>query len=303
MQRKEPVAAPTTSFGSAHQTSALLREHYDRHKADLSRSELTVADYFLSLSIDELIFRSAEQLAAATGTSDATVIRAARKLGFSGLPELKRLSSRTMARTAPTPERLAHRFRATGTDLNNITEQIFRTGHEILDSTQERLDVESLSSAISILEQADIVWCLGFGTSEIEAKHCAIELSRIGLRTRYSGSSGFSLASELIELRNTDVILMFQSGRDVAELRLVVDQIDKIGCQVILVCGVRLTESYGDKVSAVLTCVGTASGLASWTIGAVIITDILAYSIATRNQQLALTTKQRLADLRAPFTS
>jgi hypothetical protein len=83
---------------------------------------------------------------------------------------------------------------------------------------------------------------------------------------------------------------------------LVVDQIDKIGCQVILVCGVRLTEAYGGKVSAVLTCVGTASGLASWTIGAVVITDILAYSIATRNQQLALDTKQRLADLRAPFS-
>lgn len=98
----------------------LLRDRFQQHKSKLSRSELAVAEYLLATPIDILIFESAEDIAAKSGTSDATVIRAARRLGFTGLPELKRLSSRNMAKSVPTTERLSQRFRATGDDLGRI---------------------------------------------------------------------------------------------------------------------------------------------------------------------------------------
>ena len=94
--------------------SGVLKQHFDRHRAQLSRSELAVAEYLVALPIDVLIFKSAEEIASDAGTSDATVIRTARRLGFSGLPELKRICSRAMARTIPTSDRLEQRFRGTG---------------------------------------------------------------------------------------------------------------------------------------------------------------------------------------------
>jgi len=277
---------------------SVLRGRFQQHKSRLSRSELAVAEYFLATPIDVLIFESAEDIAVKSGTSDATVIRAARRLGFSGLPELKRLSSRNMAKSIPTTERLSQRFRATGDNLHVITKRIFSTVHEIMTSSEEKLDVDSLAHAIQLVDAADTVWCLGFGRSEVEAKHCAIALSRVGLRTRHSGSSGFSLANELIELRGEDVVILFHTARDTAELRLVVNQVSELGCRVVLVCGVQLTERYRDKVSAALTCVGSATGLASWTLGAIVISDILAYGVAARNQDRALKTRKRLARLR-----
>src|SRR5690606_10915071 len=110
-------------------------------------------------------------------------------------------------------------FRATGDNLHVITKRIFSTVHEIMTSSEEKLDVDSLAHAIQLVDAADTVWCLGFGRSEVEAKHCAIALSRVGLRTRHSGSSGFSLANELIELRGADVVILFHTARDTAELR------------------------------------------------------------------------------------
>lgn len=298
-KKKQETNLIIEELENSRRSSTLLKEHYERHKGQLSRSELVVADYFIALPLDELIFRSAEQIAAETGTSDATVIRAARRLGFSGLPELKRISHRAMAMVAPATERLAHRFRATGSDFKLISEQMFTAAHELLDSTREKLDPEALAKSIAILENADTVWCVGIGRSEVEAKHCAIALSRIGLRTRAIGTSGFSLANELIGLRPADVVIMFHTARELAELKLVIDQHRSIGCQMILISGVQLSDKYRADVSAVLTCVGTASGLASWSIGAIIVSDILAYGVAVRNQQRALDTKERLADIRS----
>lgn len=277
---------------------SVLWDRLQLHRSKLSRSELAVAEYLAATPIDRLIFQSAEDIAAESGTSDATVIRAARRLGFSGLPELKRLSSRPMAMSVPTTERLSQRFRATGDDLANITKRIFATVHEIMTSSEEKLDAGSVAQAVQLLENADSVWCLGIGRSEVEAKHCAIALSRIGLRTRHSGASGVALANELIDLRAEDVMILFHTARDTTELRLIVQQISDTGCRVVLVCGAQLTDLYRDKVSTVLTCVGSATGLASWTLGAIVVADILAYGIAARNQERALKTKQRLAGLR-----
>lgn len=276
----------------------VLKEHFDRHRSDLSRSELAVAEHLLATPIDVLIFRSAEEIAAETGTSDATVIRTAKRLGFGGLPELKRVCSRDMAKTMPTSARLEQRFRATGSDLTKVAKQMFSQAHEALTSTEEAIDGEALAAAIDILESADTVWCLGMGTSEAVAKHCATAISRAGKRARASGASGFALANELLDLRSGDVVVMFHTPRDVPELRMVVEQINAIGCKVILISGVQLRPAFKDRVSVMLVCVGVPSKLASWNLGAVVLSDLLAYGIAVRRQDQALAAKKRLAELR-----
>ncbi len=99
---------------------SVLRQRFEKHRSELTRSELAVIEYLLSMPVEEMIFQNAEDIAAKSGTSDATVIRAARRLGFSGLPELKRLCSRPIAKAQPTTERLSQRFRATGDDLSVV---------------------------------------------------------------------------------------------------------------------------------------------------------------------------------------
>ncbi len=284
-------------------TSSVLKDHFDRNRTSLSRSELVVAEHLVSMPIEVLIFRSAEEIAAETGTSDATVIRAARRLGFSGLPELKRICSRVMAQTIPTSERLEHRFRATGDNLSSVAKQMFEAAREVVTATEEQFDENEVSHAVSILEQADTVWCLGIGTSETEAIHCSVALSRVGLRTRCSGASGFTLANELLDLRRDDVVVMFHALRDADELKLVVRQISEIGCKVILICGVQLKATYEGMVSALITCTSTPAKLASWSLGALVIADILAYGVAVRNQKQAIDSKARLAKLRAAIST
>ncbi|QRM44047.1 MurR/RpiR family transcriptional regulator [Rhizobium sp. BG4] len=288
---------------TSDRASSVLKQHFDQHRTELSRSELAVAEYLVGLPIDVLIFKSAEEIAADAGTSDATVIRTARRLGFSGLPELKRICSRTMARTIPTSDRLEQRFRGTGSDLPKVAHQMFATAREVLSSTEEQLDEEAFAAAVSLLESADTVWCLGMGTAEVEARHCSIALSRTGLRTRCSGASGFTLANELLDLRKDDAVILFNAVHETAEFSLVTSQMAELGCKLVLVCGVQLGELYRNKVDALLTCVGSPSKLASWSLGAIVIGDLLAYGVAVKNQPRAVATKRRLAGLRSKVLS
>ncbi|MBW9116977.1 MurR/RpiR family transcriptional regulator [Rhizobium cauense] len=280
-----------------------LKEHFELHRARLSRSELVVAEYLIGMPVDELIFRSAEEIAAEAGTSDATVIRTAKRLGFSGLPELKRICGRSLASSEPASKRLEHRFRATGTDITKIARQMFAEAHEALKTTEGLVEPEAFDQATSLIDKADTVWCLGLGTAEAVAKHCAVGLSRVGVRTRCSGASGFSLANELVDLRSQDAIVLFHALRETAELKLIADQLNSIGAPVVLISGVRLHALYKEKVSVVLKCVGVPTKLASWNLSAIVISDLLAYGVAVRNQARAMGTKDRLTALREKVSS
>src|SRR5215469_14968076 len=73
----------------------------------LSPGELRAASYFVDAP-EEVAFLSAAELARRLGLSDATVIRAARSLGYSGLPELKR-ELMELVRSRMSPARQAER--------------------------------------------------------------------------------------------------------------------------------------------------------------------------------------------------
>src|SRR5919199_2655991 len=68
---------------------------------DLSPKERAVADFYAEHQ-EEAAFLSAAEIAERLGTSDATVVRAVKALGYSGIPELRReLIDALRARATP----------------------------------------------------------------------------------------------------------------------------------------------------------------------------------------------------------
>ena len=85
--------------------------------AGLSPAARRVARYFLD-NREEVLVASAAALAAKTETSDATVVRTAKALGFSGLDELRRALADEI-RTAPSPaDRLTRTLGEVGDSLS-----------------------------------------------------------------------------------------------------------------------------------------------------------------------------------------
>nr|WP_314261596.1 MurR/RpiR family transcriptional regulator [uncultured Devosia sp.] len=283
------------------EASALLRHHYETHARTLTRTERQVADYLLTLAPTDLAFRSAEEIAAATGTSDATVIRTARRLGFSGLPELKRLVNRPIATHSSPGTSLSRKIRAVPPDALAARDAIFAAAQEILESTREALDPASVERAVELFEQSGTVWCIGIGVAEQPARHLATGLLRAGVLARAVSASGFDLANNLIGLRPGDTAVIFHAATRRKDIAALLDHARQIGVTTVLVSGTQLNELYRDRVTVALHSVAVASKLASWLLGATVIGDVLTFRFSARNPERAAQTHDQLNLLRREF--
>ncbi len=281
--------------------SAFLRERIEAHLQQFTRAERLVAEHFLKVPPADLAFLSAEDLAQATGTSDATVIRTARRLGFSGLPELKRQVTRSIAINTPVEKRLERKFTALPAEARIAGEAIFAAAREIVDSTEETTDYAAIDSAAGLLREARDIWCLGMGMSEPPARHLCTALLRTGLRTRISTASGFTLANDMVGLGPNDCVVIFQAAQRRKDIEALVEHANAVGAGTILISGAQLNTFFTGKVSVALRAMGVASRLASWSIGAMIVADLLTHSVAAGALQKAIDTHARLRQLRQSF--
>jgi DNA-binding MurR/RpiR family transcriptional regulator len=283
------------------QASALLRRHYDANARTLTRTERRVADYLLTLAPADLAFRSAGEIAVASDTSDATVIRTARRLGFSGLPELKRLINRPIATHTSPSARLGHKIKSVAPDALAARDAIFAAAQEILESTREALDPAAIEQAVTLFENAGTVWCLGIGVAEQPARHLATGLLRAGLVTQVVASSGFDLANSMIGLRHGDTLVIFHAATRRKDIAALIEHAGTIGVSTVLVSGTQLNELFRDQVTVALPSMAVASKLASWLIGATVIGDLLTFRFSAKNTERATATHENLNQLRTKF--
>lgn len=163
---------------------------------DLSTSERAVAQYLVSAPVEQLLFASAQQLGAASSTSNATVVRALQRLGYAGLPALKRELANDFTSAVAPEVRLKRRIAHVGQDLDSIWTDVFDEAQERIDQARRLTGPDSLKRAVAVLAEAREVLAYGVAASEPGARHLALALGRIGRRARAVSETGFALADQ-----------------------------------------------------------------------------------------------------------
>lgn len=125
----------------------------------LSRGQRTVVEFFVD-HCDRAVFLTSLQVAEAVGVSEATVVRTARALGFSGYPTLRtafrsyfveRLSTVTRVKLTTSGRRTEH----------EIVDGVLRTETGNLEATRHRLDPKALGRAAEMIGAARRVYVIG----------------------------------------------------------------------------------------------------------------------------------------------
>ncbi|MFI6877616.1 MurR/RpiR family transcriptional regulator [Streptomyces sp. NPDC050400] len=272
---------------------AVVRERWD----GLSTSERAVAQYLVSAPAESLLFASAQELGTASGTSNASVVRTLQRLGYAGLPALKReLASDLTSAVAP-EVRLQQRIAHVGRDLDGIWGEVFDEAAERIEHARRLTPGDALREAVGVLAEAGEIHCYGVAASELAARHLVLALGRIGRRARFVGATGFALADQLLGLRQGDAVVVFQPGRDLAELGILVDRARAVGARIVLVTD-ELAERYGHRVDAVLTAPHTPTGLTAEALTALVVADALLLAMTTLDEDRAVGTSHQLTALR-----
>lgn len=217
----------------------------------LSQTERRVATY-IAANRHQVLVMSAMELARTLGTSDATVIRTAKALGFDGLDALRRAIADDLKTQDNPAERITQTIRETGGDLKKAFEDTQRAQIQAIEAVSANVPVDDYIALVTRLAGAREIVIFGIGPTSALAVYFATQLTRFGLRARAVTATGLLLADQLLPMENGDLLFIMAYGRVYSELDVLVDHAGRVNAGKILVTD-TLESQLGPRVDMTLT--------------------------------------------------
>jgi hypothetical protein len=137
--------------------------------------------HFFQQNREEVLIASAAALAVKAETSDATVVRATKALGFAGLDELRRTLAAELRSSLSAADRLSRTLGEIGDDLQAAFDVTLNIHVNALESLRRDISPEQFRTAVTRLVDARRVLVFGIGPSSAMAEYFVIQLARFGL--------------------------------------------------------------------------------------------------------------------------
>ena len=274
-----------------------LDERIAAARPGLSPAEDRVASFFAQHR-EEVVFLSAAEIAARLDMSDATVIRAAQSLGYSGLPDLK-AELRDALRTRATPTlRLGRSLEELGEDPAAVLEHVLATEMELLHDARKTLRPEDFSRALDLLAKAERVVIQGLGPNAPLAEYFAARLRRMRRPALAVGERGQALADALLDMRKGDVVIVLAYDRQNPESELTLERARDLGLSSILVTD-TLGLALAGQFTVALSARRAGGGMFHLSAITVVVLDTLLFGLAGRDRAGALGAAEELQEIRA----
>ena len=203
-----------------------FEERIAERYGQMSPAEKRVVRFFQD-NREEVLIASAAALAAKAETSDATVVRATKALGFSGLEELRRTLADELRVSHSPAERLTRTLSEVGSSLTAAFEVTLDIHLRSLESLRRSIAAELFEKAVEGIGGARRVVVFGIGPSSAIASYLVTQLGRFGLDATSLTNTGLLFADDLRKLRQGDLVIMLAYGRIYAELAALLDEIDR----------------------------------------------------------------------------
>jgi len=203
------------------------------HDNALSASERRVIDYLVN-NREAAMIASAAELGRTIGTSDATIIRAARRLGFDGLEALRKALADDLKRDLSLSERLENSVRQVRTRADGALQQTILGLRTALDGLAA-LPAEDFDAVLDLLCRAPRIRLFGIGPSGYVAGYFAAQLTRMGAEATALQQTGLLFADDLQKLRAGDGVIALAYDRPYPEVSALFDRVTELGLASVLV--------------------------------------------------------------------
>lgn len=205
-----------------------------RARAHTLSPRLQAVARYINENREMVLEHTAIEIANATQTSDATVVRAIQALGFAGLRDLKQTLEHWFGPAISSAEKMSTTVNALSCDVNSGIDFVLE-GHqytcEVLSAPDNRY---AIAQAVALLVEARQVAIFGIGASGILAEYTARLFSRIGLPATPLNRTGIALSEQLINLQRGDVLIMMAQKSAHREGLTTLKETRRLGIPVIL---------------------------------------------------------------------
>ncbi len=158
-------------MNSSIQTNMLTRLRYNID--DYSPKLKNVANYILSNS-DSVQYFTITVLARETATSEATVIRLCRDLGFKGYSDFR------MALAIEINQPQARQKKTKRSDNSDLIHVATKNAMTSLQDTSDLIDRTQVQRICKLIHESNNIYCVGVGASNVVGHYLSYRLTRIG---------------------------------------------------------------------------------------------------------------------------
>lgn len=277
-------ASPQRSFAA---TVAAARSR-------LGPAQRAVADYLVQAG-PSMLLRSATEIATDLGVSDATVVRTAQALGFTGLPELRR----AIAVVADEPT-LAERLQRTLADAAGSDSVLSTSIENLLDSLDvlvQHVTPTILGAAVEDLASADRILWSGIGPSAALAEYACTLTRRLGHESTALTHSGIGAADELMLIRPGTAVVVLAYTRAHPHVEALITHASTLGVPVVLITDTLHDQLHARVAHTLITWRGIP-GLFSSHATTVVLIEALVLGIARTDPERAEQSLALLNELR-----
>lgn len=271
-------------------------ERLDARRQGMSPAEQHVARFFRD-NREEVLISSASRLAEQCGTSDATVIRTAKALGFAGMHDLRRALAKELRGDLSPAGRLARTLGEVGEDLSAALDMTLDIHQQSIEALRRDVSPEQFAQAVQYVLDAGRVFIFGIGPSGPMADYFTIQLGRFGIDARSLTHTGLLLADDLHKIGEGDLLMIFAYSRVYRELEVLLGEAKRAGVPSILFTD-TLGQTLHDRVELIFPVARGRTDLLSMHTATVASIETLLIGIAASRPAQTIASLKALNALR-----
>jgi DNA-binding MurR/RpiR family transcriptional regulator len=265
--------------------------------ATLTPAERRVA-LFIAHNKQAVLLNSAAQIAELAGTSDASVVRTARSLGYDGLTALREALLADLTGPLPPDQRLMQTLDEAGDRPGAALDHAIGLHQAVIEALKRPAMAAKFDYSLEILGAARRRHVFGIGPSGALADYAVLQFNRIGFKSHALSMSGVGLADRLLWLEKGDAVLIMAYAPLYREVDTVLGEARALDIPVVLVSD-SLGPLVSDLVAAVLPVPrGRADHLAMHS-GTMVLIEAMIIGLAARQRSEALVSLGKLSRLRS----
>jgi len=199
-------------------------------REDLSSNEKMIADFILENS-GLIRDYSSQNLAAAVGVSQSSIIKFSQKLNYRGFTDLK-LAIHEYVVKSDRDEETVERNGIKQGKLDSLPQQLYTIKNEALLTTMELNDEQRILSAVELLETAKRIQVVALGSGSLVARNFSSMLIQIG-KSVIAEVDTYTQLSSVMTLGKGDVICVISFSGQSANMVKITQQARKAGVSII----------------------------------------------------------------------
>ncbi|MEW9121506.1 MAG: MurR/RpiR family transcriptional regulator [Thermotaleaceae bacterium] len=255
-----------------------LEENY----GNLTESQRVLGEYILN-HYREAAFLSAVELGEKLGLSDATVIRFARALGFSGFAEFK-ASIQESIKKQESPDTKLLRNLKNFKHKDDVISEVCSTDIKNLEAYLLNNEGKKMDAAVELIYQVDTIYCVGLGSSVVIADFLSYHMRRMGFKVICIGDGGLVLFEKLASITEKDLLIVATFPRYSKDTLNAMLLSKKKGAKIIGITDNSFTE-IGRNSDIVLEAKTRNSGFFNSYVVPMELCNILIFSILERDRE------------------